>query len=116
MESLIPSLVLQPIVENAIRYCVAQRIDKGVIEITAENTGPNLRLIVADNGPGTSYSIESVQGSGTGLANIRERLQHLYGDMHRLTVEIREDGGFVTTMEIPFKAPEKGGEKQNRRE
>jgi two-component system, LytTR family, sensor kinase len=72
----VPTFVLQPLVENAIRHGVAKRTDAGRIEIAARRAGDRLVLTVTDDGPGPNGS----GNGGVGLANTRARLEHLYGD------------------------------------
>jgi LytS/YehU family sensor histidine kinase len=98
--ALIPSLLLQPLVENAIKYAVAQSVNGGSIRIGARVFAGDLLLEVADDGPGMEHT-RGINGSraGVGLANTRERLQELYGvnqsfrlgqtDPHGLTIYIR---------------------------
>ena len=80
-QALVPSLILQPLVENAIKYAVASREGGGEITVQAQRLDDHLLLIVEDDGPG----IELVEGqlpefSGVGIANTRERLAQLYGE------------------------------------
>jgi two-component system, LytTR family, sensor kinase len=72
----VPTFVLQPLVENAIRHGIAKRTEAGRIEIAARRAGDRLVLTVADDGPGPNGS----GNGGVGLANTRARLEHLYGD------------------------------------
>jgi signal transduction histidine kinase len=98
--ALVPALVLQPLVENAIRHAVAPREAGGRITIEARRAGDRLHLVVADDGPGTTQS--SSGGFGIGLANTRERLGQLYGDAYRL--QLTNQGGTRVTIELPFHA------------
>jgi signal transduction histidine kinase len=85
----VPALVLQPLVENAIRHAVAPREEGGRIEIGARVVGREVRLWVADDGPGLNGKGNgngNGNGSGIGIANTRERLAQLYGDAHRFAL------------------------------
>ena len=98
MNALVPSLVLQPIVENAIQHGMANRVDRGHVRVGAGRDGSALRLEVFDDGPGSS----ATSSNGIGLANTRERLQRLYGSQGRM--KISNDKGFTVQLEIPLRA------------
>jgi two-component system, LytTR family, sensor kinase len=99
---LVPSFVIQPLVENAIRYAIAPRSGGGRLEVRAERTGETLRLTVADDGPGLSGTAARESGGwGIGLDNMRARLAQLYGDRFRLTVGDRPGGGAAVSIAIP---------------
>ena len=101
----VPDFILQPLVENAVRHGIAQRVEAGQISITAARDGDDLVLTVEDDGPG--YQEEPVT-AGLGLANTRERLQVLYGERGKLGLVPRPGGGTIATIRIPFRPP--GGE------
>lgn len=101
--ALLPSLLLQPLVENAIKYAVARRVEGGMLRIEARRSGAQLELKVIDDGPGCG-GIEGSQwppGKGVGLRNTRERLQVLYGEHAELTVHNLEQG-IEVTLQMPF--------------
>lgn len=107
--ALMPSLLLQPLVENAIKYAVAKRVEGGALCLHASREGDRLRLSVTDDGPGWPALDEKnplpgrqPHGSQVGLANTRERLRVLYGERQSFEVRNREEGGFVVTMTLPF--------------
>ena len=95
----VPRLLLQPIVENAIRHGVAKRSAAGRIELSAQRRAGDLVLLVADNGPGLRD--RPVQ-PGIGLSNTRERLQELYRGRQRLDLRDRAEGGLAVTVAIPY--------------
>lgn len=99
--SLVPHLILQPLVENAITHAMDDPARRGVIEVEAGRSGARLRLIVADNGPGLADGREPRRG--VGLANTAERLRHLYGANHALELVNRPEGGLAVTLELPFR-------------
>jgi LytS/YehU family sensor histidine kinase len=101
--ALAPNLILQPIVENAIRHGVARQTNEGVVAITARRNNGRLRVEVRDNGPGLSL-INDV-ADGVGLANTRSRLRRLYGDDHHFGMMNAAGGGLVVTLEIPWNEP-----------
>ncbi len=97
----IPPLLLQPLVENAVRHGIARRVEGGHLVVRAERVGERLSLEVRDDGPGAE-SPGSVPGSGVGLENTRQRLEQLYGAEHRLTLERAGDWTRVV-LELPFR-------------
>jgi two-component system, LytTR family, sensor kinase len=99
----VPNLLLQPIVENAIRHGIAPRTSPGKIEIQAKKNNGILKVRVQDNGPGLSDDQRKTAPlkKGLGLSNTRERLQQLYGKGHRFELENAPEGGLVVTVEIP---------------
>jgi signal transduction histidine kinase len=98
LNAMVPSLVLQPIVENAIRHGMADRPDVGHVTVSGRRSGDSLRLEVADDGPGLA---PSPPGNGIGLANTRERLARLYGG--RGNLEMIAERGLTVRMTIPFR-------------
>ena len=105
LDCVVPNLILQPIVENAIRHGVSQRASCGHVEVRAARSGQALRLEVRDNGRGLPEGAEAVrpqQGGGVGLANTRARLQQLYGGAYRFELSNAPEGGAVVTLEIPM--------------
>lgn len=89
---LMPSLLMQPLIENAIKYSVSPRESGGKIRIGAHLTGGMLQLEVADDGPGMIDATRIVNGRGVGIRNTRERLQVLYGERGAVTVSNTEPG------------------------
>jgi two-component system, LytTR family, sensor kinase len=102
LDAMVPNLVWQPIVENAIRHAIAPRAGSGRIEVRAQRIGSKLQLQVKDDGPGLSSKQGSNGSKGVGLANTRERLRQLYGDEQRFELGSGSDRGLVVTLEIPF--------------
>ena len=100
----VPNLILQPIVENAIRHGIAPRSTPGLIEIEAKQRNGTLRIQVRDNGPGLSKHRTSdiLFKKGLGLANTETRLERLYGAAHLFDLSNNPDGGLIVTLEIPF--------------
>jgi two-component system LytT family sensor kinase len=96
----VPRLILQPLVENSVRHGIARRSAAGLVEISARRKGNRLELCVADDGPGLPE--KGGWREGVGLANTRARLQQLYGDDHRFTLERAEAGGLLVRLALPF--------------
>ncbi len=113
LDAKVPNLILQPIVENAIRHGIAPRSTQGLIEIEAKQRNGTLRIQIRDNGPGLSAhrTSENVFKKGLGLANTETRLEQLYGPAHSFNLSNNPDGGLIVTLEIPFRrngvAPDK---------
>jgi sensor histidine kinase YesM len=99
-----PSLLLQPLVENAIKYAVTPQERGADISIDARKVGERVLITVSDTGPGwDSATIATGQPStGVGLPNIRDRLAQAYGADHRFETQTRKEGGFAVTIEIPY--------------
>lgn len=104
----LPSLLLQPLVENAIKYAVTPLEDGADITISAQLVGQTVRISVSDTGeplsadatdPTTAFATES---TGVGLANIRDRLAQAFGENHRFEVQTGDAGGFTVIIELPF--------------
>lgn len=104
LDAKVPNLILQPIVENAIRHGIAPRSTPGLIEIQAKQLNGTLRIQVRDNGPGLSEHRTSdvLFKKGLGLANTENRLERLYGAAHSFDLKNDPDGGLIVTLEIPF--------------
>jgi two-component system LytT family sensor kinase len=99
----LPSLLLQPLVENAIKYAVTPQEEGADIEVQARRSGDRVVLTVRDSGPGAEdHWVRAQQSTGVGLANIRDRLAQAYGPNHRFETESNRNGGFSVTIEIPF--------------
>ena len=112
--ALLPSMLLQPLVENAIKYGVSPLEEGAQISVAARLVGQNLRITVSDTGPGLQNrprrpnipaamsNSKDMVSTGVGLPNIRDRLAQAYGDQHRFEIRTPDEGGFVVTIEIPF--------------
>ncbi len=104
---LVPCLVLQPLVENAIRHAIEPMEGIGHLAICAEKKGEVLHLRVKDNGPGMTADKPAKTEGGIGLANTRSRLKHLYGDNGKLELVPLAEGGLEVHITLPFRtAPE----------
>ena len=119
--ALLPSLLLQPLVENAIKYAVTPLEEGAEITVAAQLVGSMLRITVSDTGPGLQNGSEPSNrpshgasedaepvSTGVGLANIRDRLAQAYGDDHRFEIRDRDspEGGFEVIIELPFEERE----------
>ena len=101
LDAEVPRLILQPLVENAIKHGVSPRTGLGTVAIAARRDGDTLWLEVRDNGVGLSGTARTQLRSGVGLANTRDRLECLYGEAHQLEFSEAETG-LTVGMRIPF--------------
>lgn len=103
----LPSLLLQPLIENAIKYAVTPAEHGADIWITAQREGRAVRIEVADSGPGPGGAAIDAQSTGVGLANIQDRLAQAYGPAHGFSTRTNEHGGFSVIIEIPLETDQK---------
>jgi sensor histidine kinase YesM len=106
LAGLVPSMLLQPLVENAVEHGVASRPGAGSVSIHARREAEILRIEVRDDGPGFGSHpgpgrVES--GNGIGLGNTRARLEHLYGSGHQLTTGNLQSGGAFVAVSVPWR-------------
>jgi signal transduction histidine kinase len=92
LPALVPSLILQPLVENALKYAVAPREEGGRLRIEAREAEGRLQLVVQDDGPGLPVGVELGEGRGVGFRNTRERLAVLYGTQQQIAVRFSRPG------------------------
>jgi sensor histidine kinase YesM len=102
LDAAVPNMLLQPLVENAIRHGIARKVGGGRVEITARRDGDALCLMVRDTGPGLAEATLTGLSTGVGLANTRSRLQHLFGARHSLDFYEPPGGGLAVKIVIPF--------------
>jgi two-component sensor histidine kinase len=102
--ALVPNLILQPLVENAVKHGVANLVGTGRLRIGARTAGERLVLWVHDNGPGPGDepSKAPAEGSGVGLQNVRGRLAELYGSDQAFELRTAEDGGAIAEISLPL--------------
>jgi anti-sigma regulatory factor (Ser/Thr protein kinase) len=97
----VPSLILQPLIENAVRHGIARREGAGIIEVSASCREGKLNLQVRDSGCGVAEPYTGSQTQGVGLSNVRARLAHHYGEDFRLELGASEAGGYLARILIP---------------
>lgn len=110
LDTLVPNLVLQPLVENAIRHGIGRRAAAGRLDIRAARRGASLEMVVQDDGPGVDEASDTVtpatgiplSSGGIGLRNTASRLQQLYGSAGRLTLESAPEGGTIVRVVLPW--------------
>ena len=99
----IPSLLLQPLVENAIKYAVTPQEEGAEIAVTARLVGDHVQISVTDTGPGLNdVQPRTTSSTGVGHANIRDRLVQAYGTRQRFDAQSGPAGGFAVTIEVPY--------------
>jgi len=103
LDALVPNMILQPLVENAVQHGIASRAGAGQLEVRSTLQNGTVRLEVIDDGPGPGDVNGDGPGGGVGLANTRARLQQLYGDAYRFNLTRLESGGTLVSLEIPFR-------------
>jgi two-component system, LytTR family, sensor kinase len=97
----VPTLILQPIVENAVKHGIAKRAEGGTIEISAARSNGALTLRVSNDGPSLPTG-QQLNGAGIGLANVRDRLQGLYGEGFQLTMQNQVPKGVDVSVSFPY--------------
>lgn len=99
----VPNLILQPLVENAIRHGISLKDSAGLIVISARLHNRMLHISVCDDGPGLQAGWRMEESNGIGVANTSERLKFLYGTEHRFELSNNETGGVTASLVIPFR-------------
>lgn len=102
LNALVPTLILQPLVENALRHGIAPYAKQGLIEVRGKKKGARLELQVRDSGPGLRNFEQAGTAQGIGLTNTRARLEQLYRDQHNLDLADADEGGLLVTLSLPF--------------
>jgi LytS/YehU family sensor histidine kinase len=104
LNALLPNLILQPLVENAIRHGIALKNSAGLLVVKSFRRNGELHITVSDDGPGLSSDWQKKDHDGIGLVNTSERLKHLYGSEHRFDLRNGDDGGMTASIVIPFRS------------
>jgi two-component system LytT family sensor kinase len=99
----VPNLLLQPLVENAIKHGVSRRTSPGCVRVAGARQGDRLRLEVSDDGPGLPTAGAASRPGSIGLRNTRSRLQHAYGSDFRLEITARPEGGTRVLLDLPWR-------------
>jgi len=102
-----PPMMIQTLVENAIKHGLEPKPEGGSLKVKCEVVHGKLSVTVADTGLG--FGKAATAGTGTGLANIRERLHLLYGERARLKITENQPSGTVVNIEVPYQTRNEGG-------
>jgi two-component system LytT family sensor kinase len=102
MDMLVPSMLLQPLVENSIRHGLASKVAGGTIRVRGVKSGPRLQIFVEDDGVGIPEAkLARLFENGIGVNNVNERLKVLYGDNYKMWIDSRPSEGTSTGVELP---------------
>ncbi|MEO8724631.1 MAG: ATP-binding protein, partial [Acidobacteriaceae bacterium] len=104
LQAVVPHLILQPLVENAIRHGTSPRLAAGRVEVHARLRGDRITLQVVDDGVGLPENYRESQSGGVGLKNTRARLRQLYGENYHFTCENVPSGGCRVSISVPFRS------------
>lgn len=105
----VPTLILQPLIENAVRHGVSQKVGGGTVSIEAALDGNDLRVVVRDTGVGMREGVEAALSAGVGLRNVHDRLVHLYGAQYAPLIHSHPGQGTSIVVRVP-QAPDAPGE------
>jgi hypothetical protein len=106
-DALVPTLILQPLVENSIKYGLGRFAAPGRIDVHAHRSGDSLAILVSDNGPGLRGKPVDTLVERVGVGNARARLTYLYGAAHTFAIESPPQGGFIVRIHIPLRLASK---------
>lgn len=105
LEALVPTLILQPLVENAVKHGIARRLRPGSVRVSAKRVGGQLQLQVANDAADLDGAAGADEHYGIGLRATRSRLDHLFGAGYRLECHFDREGGALVTIELPLQYP-----------
>ena len=100
----VPTLILQPLIENAVRHGVSQKVGGGTVSIEAGLDGGDLRVVVRDTGVGMREGVEAALSAGVGLRNVHDRLVHLYGEQYAPLIDSQPGRGTSIVVRVPQRA------------
>jgi two-component system LytT family sensor kinase len=102
LDSLVPSMLLQPLVENSIRHGLSSKVDGGTVRIRSRMVGRRLQILVEDDGVGIPEAkLATLFEQGIGVSNVNERLKVLFGDDYKMWIDSRQGEGTSTGIELP---------------
>lgn len=103
LDASVPNMILQPLVENAIKHGISPKAEGGHINVGAVRNNGTLELTISDDGIGIGGESIKAIGEGVGLSNTRRRLKHLYGDSHRFELKPEGESGVSVRLDIPYR-------------
>jgi two-component system LytT family sensor kinase len=102
LDQLVPSMLLQPLVENSIRHGLSSKVDGGTVRIRSRMVGRRLQILVEDDGVGIAEAkLATLFEQGIGVSNVNERLKVLFGEDYRMWIDSRPGEGTSTGIELP---------------
>jgi two-component system LytT family sensor kinase len=102
LDLLVPSMLLQPLVENSIRHGLSSKVDGGMVRVRSRMAGNRLQILVEDDGVGIPEAmLATLFEQGIGVSNVNERLKVLFGDDYKMWIDSRTGEGTSTGIEIP---------------
>lgn len=102
LDALVPSLILQPLVENGIKHGFSNKIEAGTITVTTQRIADKIRFAVRDDGRGSAIDIEELMNKGIGLKNAKQRLDLIYNENYDIKINSGIDKGFEIAITIPY--------------
>lgn len=102
LDALVPSLILQPLVENAIKHGFSNKIEAGTITVTTQRIGQTVQFSVRDDGRGSNIPTGQLLGKGIGLKNAKQRLDLIYKDQYDFSIISGSGKGFEIAITIPY--------------
>ena len=97
----VPTLILQPLIENAVRHGVSQKVGGGTVSIEAALDGGDLRVVIRDTGVGMPHGVQAALSAGVGLRNVHDRLVHLYGEQYAPRIDSNPGEGTSIVVRVP---------------
>jgi signal transduction histidine kinase len=104
-QHVVPTLILQPLIENAVRHGVSQKVGGGKVSIEAQLQDGDLRVVVRDTGVGMKSGIDAALSRGVGLRNVYDRLVQLYGESYAPRIDSTPGAGTTVTVRVPPSSP-----------
>ncbi len=104
LDVMVPGLILQPIVENALKHGFTSRVEGGTIKLEAARIDDHVQLCVVDDGKGSDLNLQDLLDKGIGLKNVKERLDLLYEDAYKMTTTSVAQGGFKVCIQLPYRS------------
>ena len=102
LDHLLPSMILQPIIENSIKHGLANKVEGGTVKLRAWLEGNRLHILIEDDGAGIEHSkLATIYERGIGVNNVNERLRVLYGSRFHMQITSQPDQGTSTHIEVP---------------
>ena len=102
LDAMVPNLILQPLVENAVKHGFSKRTDCGVIKVSSRRLNGFLEIVIEDDGKGVPNPAAVLANPGIGIQNVKDRLKQMYRDEFQFEIKSPNHHGFIARLEIPF--------------